>query len=107
MCNSWGQLYTSDSKNQVFTLRISSTNLTNRTVECTPNYKTGTMGTFDCEFCYNPLSSCQSTTFTFCQVITESFSLSSLNELNYCYRATARINGTLVAMIQGNFSTGI
>ena len=85
---------TSDLRNQVFTLYISSTNPTNQTVECTP--QTGTIGTFDCEFCYNPPSTCRSTTFNFCQVITESLSLSSLNEMTYCYRATARINGTSV-----------
>ena len=39
-------------------------------------------------------------------MITESLSLSSLNEMTYCYRATARIDGTSVAVIQGNFSTG-
>ena len=34
------------------------------------------------------------------------FVSSPLNELTYCYRATARTAGTSVAVVQGNFSTG-
>ena len=85
-------------------LTISTTNPIDQRVGCLPNSR-GLKG-FECEFCYKPVSSCVNGP-NMCEVIDGQFFFPSpLNKLTYCYRATARINTTSVAIVQGNFNTG-
>ena len=99
--------YALDLRNQLFYLKISSTDANNRTVKCTQVIPMG-RGTFECEFCYIAGISCENLQSGSCIRIYESTAaLPLLTEVTYCYRATARINGNPVAVVQGNFSTGI
>ena len=99
-------MYISDSRNQIFTLKIFSTSTNNRTVECS-QVMPMRQETFECEFCYSANISCQNLQSGYCITINNSAAaLPLLNEVTYCYRATARINGNATAVIQGNFSTG-
>lgn len=87
------------------TLSISTTDPNNRTVKCSP--RSLEFGRFECEFCYSPGTSCQGLSSESCITIDESITvLPTLNEVTYCYRATARFNGTSVALIQNTFSVG-
>ena len=95
-----------DSRNQIFSLKIATTDGNNPTVVCTQVISEG-QGTFECEFCYSADTSCLNLQSGSCITINESTAvLPSLTEVTYCYRATARISGSQVAVIQGNFSTG-
>ena len=87
-----------------FTLNVFTSNPHNRTVECTQF--PGDSVTFECEFCYGP-NTCQN--LTACITIGSSATATMLQDLVeevYCYRATARVNGNIVAVIQDTFRTG-
>ena len=95
--------YNTDTRNQIFSLTLDTTNIGNRTVAC--NLLSGDAGTFECEFCYSAGESCQNLT---CIPATGTPTLlPNLTELTYCYRATASANGTAIAVIQDTFNTGM
>ena len=101
--NALTYIYT-DSRNQLFSLILNSTIPANRTVACTQ--LTRGAGTFECEFCYSAGDSCPN--LMTCISVSETPTvLPNLTELTYCYRATANISGTAVAVIQDTFNTGI
>ena len=95
--------YLSDIRNEVFALTLATANSVNQTVGCAPLLEGS--GTFECEFCYGSGTSCQD--FTTCLAVNNSVtSLPKLTEVAYCYRATARVNGIPVVVVQDTFSTG-
>ena len=63
---------------------------------------------FECEFCYSPGTSCRSYRLSseYCLTIRDSVVLPTLDEVSYCYEAKARVNDSIVAVVQGSFSTG-
>ena len=80
-----------------------TTNPNNQTVRCAQQSEE--FESFECEFCYGPVISCQN--LTTCIIVNSSATpLTPLTEVTYCYRATARVNGVPVAVIQDTFSTG-
>ena len=93
-----------DTRNQLFAVALDTTDIGNQTVACTQLSEVE--GTFECEFCYSAGASCQNLT-TCISASASPTLLPTLRELTYCYRATASINGTTVAMIQDMFNTGI
>ena len=85
---------------EMTSLTLDTTNIGNRTVTCS-----GEADTFECEFCYSTGDSCQNLA---CIPATGTPTLlPSLTELTYCYRATARVNGVAVTVIQDTFNTGM
>ena len=94
--------FNTDTRNQIFSLILDTTEIDNQSVACTQNEAAGT---FECEFCYSAGDSCQ---ILACIPATGTPTrLPNLTELTYCYRATASINGIAVAVIQDTFNTGI
>ena len=93
----------SDTNNQALSLILITTNPNNQIVRC--NQHSEEFGSFECEFCYDPGISCQNLT-TCITVNSSATSLTQLTEVTYCYRATAKVNGIPVAVIQDTFSTG-
>ena len=95
--------FNTDTRNQVFSVSLDTTNIENQTVAC--SLLSGDAGTFECEFCYSAGDSCQNLT---CISATGTPTLlPSLTEPTYCYRATARVNGMAVAVIEDVFNTGM
>ena len=95
--------FNSDTRNQMFSLILDTTEIGNQSVACTL-FMGEAAGTFECEFCYSAGDSCQNVT---CIPATGTPTLlPNLTELTYCYRATARVNGTAVAVIRDIFNTG-
>ena len=91
--------YNTDTRNQIFSLILDTTNIGNQTVTCT------LLSAEECEFCYSAGDSCQNLT---CIPATETPTLlPSLTELTYCYRATASVSGNAVVVIQDTFRTGM
>lgn len=87
-----------------FTLNVFTSNPHNQTVECAQF--PGDTGTFECDFCYGP-NTCQN--LTTCITIGSLGAVALLQNLVgevYCYRATAKVNGNIVAVIQDHFRTG-
>ena len=93
----------SDTNNQALSLILITTNPNNQTVRC--NQQLEGFGSFECEFCYGPGASCQDLA-TCITANNSATSLTPLTEVTYCYRATARVNGIPVAVIQDTFGTG-
>ena len=95
--------FNTDTRNQMFSLILNTTKIGNQSVACTQLMREEA-GTFECEFCYSTGDSCQSLT---CIPATRTPTiLPNLTELTYCYRATASVNGSAVAVIQDIFNTG-
>ena len=91
--------YNTDTRNQIFSLILDTTNIGNQTVACILR------SAEECEFCYNAGDSCQNLT---CIPATRTPTLlPNLTELTYCYRATLSVSGNAVAVIQDTFRTGI
>ena len=92
-------IYNTDTRNQIFSLILDTTNIGIQTVACI------LQSVEECEFCYSAGDSCQNLT---CIPATETPTLlPSLTELTYCYRATASVSGINVAAIQDTFNTGM
>jgi hypothetical protein len=89
-----------DTRNQIFSLILDTTNVENQTVACIL-----LSSVEECEFCYSAGDSCQN--LTCIPATTTPTPLPSLTEMTYCYRATASANGIAVAVIQDTFNTGM
>ena len=79
------------------------------TVECSPGQDSIQEQPFECEFCYNLDSSCQSrlvsdVTWTCIVLPNRTVSLPSWTAGTYCYHATSIIDGTSFAVVQDTFS---
>ena len=94
--------FNTDTRNQVFSVSLDTTNIENQTIAC--SLLPGKAGTFECEFCYSTGDSCQN--LTCISAARTPTLLPSLTEPTYCYRATARVNGMAVAVIEDVFNTG-
>ena len=98
-CTSCVCQYNTDTRNQIFSLTLNTTNIGNQTVACI------LLSAEECEFCYSAGDSCQNPTCI--PAIETPTLLPSLTELTYSYRATASANGIAVAVIQDTFNTGM
>ena len=87
----------------MFSLILNTTIPANQTVACTQ--LSGGTGTFECEFCYSAGNSCQN--LTCISASRPPTFLPVLMEHTYCYRATANVSGSTVAVIQDTFNTGM
>ena len=93
-----------DTRNQLFSVTLDTTVIGNQTVACTQLSEEAR--TFECEFCYSAGISCQNI-MTCISASASPTLLPTLREMAYCYRATASINHSTVAVIQDIFSTGM
>lgn len=77
-------------------------------IECLPSQDLSSRQSFECKFCYNSDSTCQSqngggNNWICSDVTSRTLSLSGLTKGTYCYRVTAVIDRSPTAVIQDTF----
>ena len=77
-------------------------------IKCLPGQGSSLGQSFECKFCYNSDSTCQSQSgdgnnWICSDASSGTASLTDLTEGTYCYRATAIIDGSSTAVVQDTF----